>query len=64
MDVFNQKKQDRREAYDDYAKRVKGCKHLIPPPFESLTCHRCDVCLTCDWAWDPYNTDGDCIADK
>lgn len=29
-----------------------------------LTCGRCDKYVTCKFAFDPYNTDGDCLADK
>ena len=29
-----------------------------------LTCSRCAGCSGCDFAFDPYNTDGDCLAEK
>lgn len=28
------------------------------------TCHNCKAQDTCEWAWDHYNTTGDCIAEK
>lgn len=28
------------------------------------TCKGCPDVKTCEFAWDPYNTDGDCLADK
>ena len=31
---------------------------------EDTTCWRCVDNATCKYAWDPYNTDGDCLADK
>ena len=29
-----------------------------------LTCHTCLSNKTCEFAFDPYNTDGDCLAIK
>jgi len=34
------------------------------PPKEELTCFKCDEKDTCKYAWDLYNTDGDCLANK
>jgi len=31
---------------------------------EDTTCWECSENKTCKYAWDPYNTDGDCLADK
>ena len=31
---------------------------------EALTCNKCPDVEECPYAWDPYNTDGDCLADK
>lgn len=31
---------------------------------EYMTCHRCSEKDVCEYAWDPYNTDGDCLASK
>ena len=28
------------------------------------TCYKCDYNGACDYAWDPYNKDGDCLRDK
>lgn len=30
----------------------------------SLTCARCSLCDTCEFRWDLYNTNGDCLAEK
>lgn len=31
---------------------------------EDMTCTACWAVRDCEWAFDSYNTDGDCIADK
>lgn len=31
---------------------------------EDFTCFRCAINTTCPYAWDPYNTAGDCLAEK
>jgi hypothetical protein len=31
---------------------------------EDTTCFHCEINKDCKFAWDPYNTDGDCLADK
>lgn len=37
----------------------------IPLPAKDiLTCYGCPAADKCPFAWDPYNTDGDCLADK
>jgi len=33
-------------------------------PIESLTCYDCCQWAKCEFAFDGYNTDGDCLADK
>jgi len=30
----------------------------------SITCEDCGLNGTCEFAWDLYNTDGDCLAEK
>ena len=39
-------------------------EHIVVPCKEEMTCYGCDIADTCEWAWDLYNTHGDCIADK
>lgn len=34
------------------------------PAKESMTCFGCHQADTCDYAWDLYNTNCDCLADK
>lgn len=46
-----------------------GPEEDIPPEAyevekEGTTCWNCVDNKTCKFAWDPYNTDGDCLADK
>lgn len=31
---------------------------------EAFTCDECPAKKTCQFAFDPYNTDGDCLAEK
>lgn len=31
---------------------------------EEFTCDECGAAPTCPYAFDPYNTDGDCLAEK
>ena len=31
---------------------------------ETFTCKDCPARFTCEWAFDPYNTEGDCLAEK
>jgi hypothetical protein len=34
------------------------------PSLEQHTCLECRFEHECEFAWDPYNTDGDCLAQK
>ena len=31
---------------------------------ENYTCFKCPLKETCEYAWDDYNTNGDCLAEK
>jgi len=31
---------------------------------DKFTCDECQARHTCEWAFDAYNTDGDCLAEK
>lgn len=31
---------------------------------DKFTCDECPARYTCEWAFDPYNTDDDCLAAK
>jgi hypothetical protein len=37
---------------------------MMDRPKEDFTCHGCGLVNNCRYAWDLYNTDGDCLADK
>jgi hypothetical protein len=46
-----------REACIKYLKEIGITIHTIT----------CDLCLdrdSCEWSYDPYNTEGDCLAEK
>lgn len=42
---------------------VKRGYNTFPIP-EKFTCDDCADKDVCDWAWDLYNTNGDCLATK
>lgn len=37
---------------------------LEDKPLTYVTCYACPHVDTCQWVWDLYNTDGDCLALK
>lgn len=40
-------------------------KHIGPVPADIVfTCDGCGDAPTCEFVFDPYNTDGDCLAEK
>lgn len=54
---------------DDRAKRAAivdaGVMDLSSyPTFDEMTCATCPAALNCNYAFDTYNTDGDCLAEK
>ena len=36
----------------------------VPPEMKALTCFFCKEWGMCPYAFDPYNTGGDCLANK
>jgi hypothetical protein len=44
----------------------KLCKEGGAKKMPTITCDDCDSAKdgSCEWAWDVYNTDGDCLATK
>ena len=36
----------------------------LKPPVKESTCEFCKDNQICEYAFDPYNTDGDCLIDK
>ena len=36
----------------------------VPPPIEEFTCYDCPLWQKCEFAFDLYNTDGECLASK
>jgi hypothetical protein len=56
---------DERTTEELAAVRAKIAKRF-PEAFEGgpLTCDNCAADKTCPYVYDPYNTDGDCLAEK
>lgn len=52
------------ETYTEEAIRNMNNAGLSVPGKEDMTCSKCQLADTCRYAWDPYNTQGDCLADK
>lgn len=50
----------------DFVPRGKKLPVLVPLSHarEHYTCHDCPHRFSCEWAWDEYNTGGDCLAMK
>lgn len=45
--------------------RIRLSKHAPPyDPDMEITCENCGINDKCEWAWDDYNTNGDCLAIK
>lgn len=51
------------ELLVDYCQRC-GAEIGSPNCCKSYTCTKCDVRDKCLFAFDPYNTNGDCLATK
>jgi len=47
-------------------KEIEELKWFLGDDFDvkDLTCTDCDAKETCPFAFDPYNTHGDCLAEK
>ena len=52
------------ERYNEDSIRELGENGIPVPAKDMFTCNRCVDANTCRWAWDLYNTDGDCLANK
>lgn len=42
---------------------INSCSDF-PLDGRTFTCNKCLACEYCEFAYDPYNIDGDCLADK
>jgi hypothetical protein len=58
--IFRETKQHKRG--DDVTLKQVAAAHGIP--IQDFTCYDCPLYRTCDLAFDPYNTNGDCLAEK
>lgn len=52
---------DERSAEESAAMRAEAARRFN---IEAFTCDNCPAAKTCQWAFDAYNTDGDCLAEK
>lgn len=52
------------ELFTEEAIRQMADSGISVPSKESMTCSKCSESGTCEFAWDLYNTDGDCLASK
>jgi hypothetical protein len=52
------------ELYTEAAICKLGEVGIPVPAKDEMTCNRCVDADTCSLAWDLYNTNGDCLADK
>lgn len=52
------------ERYNEDSIREMGESGFPVPAKDVFTCNKCVDADTCPWAWDLYNTDGDCLAYK
>jgi len=53
-----------KEIYNPDIIDKMGEDGIFVPDEESMTCYKCPEAESCRFAWDPYNTDGDCLAAK
>ena len=63
IDFFNAEVLDPAETLDPLEEEAYY-EHLADVAPEDTTCFRCSDKESCKYAFDPYNTDGDCLADK
>ena len=53
-----------RRLYEKYAKQFQNDEEAFIAPFEELTCSSCPEANKCEYAFDPFNNNLDCIMDK
>lgn len=46
------------------AEHIKSYEEITGRPVLSCTCLGCDARKKCEYAFDAYNEDGDCLAEK
>lgn len=52
---------EERTDAEQAARRANVAKEF---EISEFSCDHCSAAKTCDYAFDPYNTDGDCLAEK
>lgn len=56
--------EEARKEADGTRAALQVIWHVDAPPDVEVTCESCKLNDSCWVAFDPYNTDGDCLADK
>jgi hypothetical protein len=52
------------KAHGAALRGLQGVARTLAKKPEDLTCHDCEARGFCPFAWDAYNTNGDCLAEK
>ena len=52
-----------KERTDEELAKIRA-ENIAEFDIDKFTCDDCPARYTCEWAFDIYNTDGDCLADK
>lgn len=52
----------KKRTDEELARRRLSALHTFD--IDKFTCDACPERWTCDWSFDAYNTDGDCLAEK
>jgi hypothetical protein len=52
------------EIFTGKAMKELADNGVAVPAKDEFICNNCPEVDTCEFAWDLYNTDGDCVADK
>ena len=50
--------------HDERRKRMIEVLRRLGVRYRYITCDRCPMRDTCPYAYDPYNIDGECLAEK
>lgn len=52
------------EYYDEQTVKAMAEAGVPVAAKEAMTCNQCPDVAKCELAWDPYNSEGDCLASK
>lgn len=62
--IFRETPLTEQQLSEDRAKLVELYKNVLGGVVDEFTCDKCDLRYKCLLAFDAYNTDGDCLAEK